>query len=173
MSRFTGSWQLGLIVAIGMACSGLAQAHDPRSVRITPGESWQAVGDGRLDAVRGGFDIGSGLLASFGIDRQIFVNGQLVASSVVDIPDVARITPQQADTLAAVANTVTMVQVGMGNTADPATVGQLSTVIQNTLDHQDIRSLTTLNISVNNLSAFRGLNLQDALQSSLVNSRGP
>ena len=173
MSRLIGSWCLGVVVWVGTAWGGLAQAQDVRSVRITPGESWQAVGDVRLDTVRGGFDIGSGLLASFGIDRQIFVNGQLVTRSAVDIPDVARITPQQADALAAVANTVSLVQVGAGNAADPATVGQLTTVIQNTLDQQDIRGLTTLNISVNNLSAFHGLNLQDALQSSLVNSRGP
>jgi len=175
MSRLTGMWRLGLVVLIGMAWSGLAAAQSVRSVQITPGESWRAVGDGRLDAVRGGFDIGSGLLASFGIDRQIFVNGQLIANNVVTIPDVARITPQQADTLAAVANTVNLVQIGPGNTADPATLGQLTagTVIQNTLDNQDIRSLTTLNISVNNLNVLRGLSLQDALQSMLVGSRGP
>lgn len=173
MSRLTGIWRLGLIVPIGMVWSGLAQAQSARAVQITPDQSWLAVGDGRLDTVRGGFDIGGGLLASFGIDRQIFVNGQLVVSSAVDIPDVARITPQQAGTLTAVANTVNLVQVGPGNTADPTTAGQLTTIIQNTLDGQDIRSLTTLNVSVNNLSVFRGMNLQDALQSTLVGSRGP
>lgn len=173
MSRLTGIWRLGLIVPIGMVWSGLAQAQSARAVQITPDQSWLAVGDGRLDTVRGGFDIGGGLLASFGIDQQIFVNGELVVSSAVDIPDVARITPQQAGTLTAVANTVNLVQVGPGNTAGPTTAGQLTTIIQNTLDGQDIRSLTTLNISVNNLSVFRGMNLQDALQSTLVGSRGP
>jgi len=154
----------------------------------------------RLDAVRGGFDLGEGLQASFGIQRAVYVDGNLVTYLNVTIPDLAHITAQQATSLAAALGTVN-VQVGSGNTFDPsssatgaashvgATVSPVAqtnapntpivtstvipasiaqanaaTMIQNTVDNQVIRSLTTLNVSVNALNALRNQNLQQSLQ---------
>lgn len=154
----------------------------------------------RLDAVRGGFDLGEGLQASFGIQRAVYVDGNLVTYLNVTIPDLAHITAQQATSLAAALGTVN-VQVGSGNTFDtsssatgavshvgatvspaaqtnapnnpivtstviPASIAQANaaTMIQNTVDNQVIRSLTTLNVSVNALNALRNQNLQQSLQ---------
>lgn len=173
-----------LCALIGVAWSGMVSAQDPAVagvpaarpplVRIAPAESWLAVGDRRLDAARGGFDSGNGLLVSFGIARQIYVNGNLVSSSNVQIPDVGHITSSQADALALATGTVNVIQIGPGNSFDPSAFRQATgaTVIQNTLDNQNIQSLTTLDASVNNLNLFRGLNLQDSLQTGLINSRG-
>jgi len=136
---------------------------------------WPAAVSGqRLDAVRGGFDFGNGLLASFGIARAIYINGNLVASSSVQVPDIGRMTPDQAAALAATAGTVSVIQNGAGNSVDASAFNQVTaaTVIQNSLDNQDIRSLTTINAAVNSQVAFRSLNLQQSLQAGLVGSLG-
>ena len=122
-----------------------------------------------LAAIRGGFDLGNGLEASFGIERAVYVDGNLVTYTSVNIPDIAHITTQQAMALASTLGTVN-VQVGPGNTFNPSSMGQTSaaTVIQNTLNNQTIRSLTTLNVTVNTLDAFRDEGLLQSLQSAQV-----
>lgn len=128
----------------------------------------------KLDAVRGGFDLGNGLEVSFGIERAVYINGNLVTYSNVNIPDVAHITTQQATALASALSTVNVVQNGPGNTFDPSSMGSTAaaTVIQNTLNNQTIRSLTTLNVSVNTLNALRDQGLQQALQAVQVQALG-
>lgn len=127
----------------------------------------------RLDAVRGGVDLGGGLLGSFGISRATYVNGQLVAHSQVNIPDLAHITAPQASALAGVLQTV-VVRNGPGNLVDPAAFGDRSaaTVIQNALNDQNIQNVTTIHASVNTLPDFNMLRLQEGLQAGLVQSLG-
>lgn len=137
-----------------------------------PAPAQQAVSDARLDAARGGFDLGNGLLASFGISRVIYVNGNLVAQTSVRIPDAGHITSAQAGALAT-ASAARLIQNGPGNQIDPAALSRVGgTVIQNSLDNQRIKSVTTIDTTVNSLDTFRGLNLQDSLQSALIGSRG-
>ncbi|HJW05891.1 MAG TPA: hypothetical protein VJ527_05275 [Rhodanobacter sp.] len=133
-----------------------------------------AVSEHRLEAVRGGFDFGHGLLASFGIERAVYINGHLVASSSAQVPDVGRMTPDQAAALAATTGTVEVIRNGAGNSVDASAFNQVTaaTVIQNSLDNQDIRSLTTINAAVNSQVAFRSLNLQQSLQAGLIGSLG-
>lgn len=159
-----------------LALAGLAHfpgaAHAQESLLPAP---WPAAAsDHRLDTVRGGFDIGNGLLASFGIDRAVYINGSLVSSTSVQIPDIGRMTPDQAAALAAAAGTMNVIQNGAGNSVDPAAFDHVAaaTVIQNSLDNQDIRSLTTINAAVNSQAAFRSLGLQESLQAGLVGSLG-
>ena len=65
------------------------------------GTEWQPVDPARLAQMRGGFQMPSGMMLSFGIERVVFLNGELTARIAVQIPDVARITPEQArDTMA-------------------------------------------------------------------------
>lgn len=186
---------------LGLACC-VASVHAQNRQPLTQ----QVAGFGmpvsiaRLDAVRGGFDLGEGLQASFGIQRAVYVDGNLVTYLNVTIPDLAHITAQQATSLAAALGTVN-VQVGSGNTFHtsssatgaashvgatvspaaqtnapntpivtstviPASIAQANaaTMIQNTVDNQVIRSLTTLNVSVNAINALRNQNLQQSLQ---------
>jgi hypothetical protein len=129
--------------------------------------------DRQLDNVRGGVDTGGGLIGSFGIDRATFINGQLAAHTSVFIPDIAHVTAQQATALAAAMRTV-VIQNGPGNAADPASFSSApgALVIQNSLDKQNIQNLTSIHATVNTLPSFNALNLQDALQSGLVQSIG-
>lgn len=135
---------------------------------------WQAVSDQHLEQMRGGFDLGSGIVASLGIDRAVYINGNLVTSTSINIPDISHIDSAQATALAAVMNSANIVQNGPGNSIDPSTLSQArgATIIQNTLNNQQIQALTTLNVSTNSLNLFRAMGLQDSLQSALIGSQG-
>lgn len=134
-----------------------------------------AVSDSRLSNIRGGYDLGSGLVASFGIDRAVYINSNLVADINVEIPDLAHIDDAQANALATLVNGVTLIRNGPGNFVDPVSFDRVTgaIAIQNTLDNQQIQALTTLNATVRNLNQFRSLNLANTLQQALINSRGP
>ncbi|CAE6868539.1 hypothetical protein R75461_08435 [Paraburkholderia nemoris] len=132
-----------------------------------------AVNDNRLDTMRGGFDLPSGLVVSFGISRAAFVNGALVASTSFNIPNIAQMTPQQAQMLAS-ANTGALIQNGLNNTVQPGALpGMTGAVIQNTLSNQQIQALTTINTTVNSLAAFKALNLGQTLNMALLSAVRP
>jgi len=129
----------------------------------------QPVSYARLDEVRGGFDFGDGLVASLGIQELAYINGNLVTSTSINIPNIGQITAQQATALASVLSTVNFVQNGPGNptaSSSPIQNAGLATVIQNSLNNQSISTLTTLNISVNTLEVLHELNLQSTLQAA-------
>jgi hypothetical protein len=137
-------------------------------------DEWAPVSQDTLDGVRGGFDMGNGLLASFGIDRAVYVNGNLVTSTSFNVPDIAHMTSAQASAMSTALNSMSLTQIGPNNTFDPSSLGQVAagTVIQNTLNNQNIQSITTLNTSVNTLNAFRQANFQESLQQSQLQALG-
>lgn len=160
--------------------AGAAQAAQPaavENVHATSGLPFTSmpVSEARLADCRGGFDLGSGLVASFGINRAIYINGNLVANVSVDIPDLARIDDTQARALATLVNGATLIRNGPGNFVDPASFNRATgaIVIQNTLDNQRIQALTTLNTTVSNLNQFTSMNVANSLQQALIRSRGP
>ncbi len=127
----------------------------------------------RLDTMRGGFDLPTGLKVSFGIQQVAFVNGNMVASTNFNIPDISAMTAQQAQALAS-ANTSGLVQVGHGNTVQSGALpGLTGGVIQNTLSNQQIQALTTINTSVNSLGTFKLLNVSSTINNALANAVRP
>ena len=133
---------------------------------------WTAVEDSTLASMRGGFDFGNGLSVSFGIERAVTINGALVSSTTINVGDLARITPEQAAVINRQAAAINLVQNGTGNTAaltgsDLATPG---TVIQNTLNNQNIQSQTIINASSNALGMMKMLNTLSSLRDALGNS---
>src|SRR3546814_14609858 len=86
---------LALLASAGVGWSDRASAQ----ARAMPGTDWVPVDPALLDDLRGGFQLPSGLLVSFGIARVAWVNGELVSYLRVDIPDVARMTPAEAEAL--------------------------------------------------------------------------
>jgi hypothetical protein len=131
------------------------------------------VSDARLDEMRGGFDVAPGLQVAFGIERMVFVNGELVATTSFNIPNVAQITSSQAQMLANTLGTTTLVQNGPGNSFQPGGApSAAATIVQNTLNNQDIKALTTINTTVNTLGAYKALNLQSTLDRAIANTVG-
>lgn len=152
--------------ALDTAVAGIPTSRD------MPG--WTPVGEDTLDDTRGGFDLGNGLVASFGIDRAVYVNGNLVSSTSFNVPDIAHMTTAQAQAMQAALNTVQVTQVGPNNTFDPAALAGTKggTVIQNTLNNQNIQNITTINATTNSLNAFRQGSLQESLQQAQLQSLG-
>jgi hypothetical protein len=149
-----------LVVAASGACAATEELT---------GNDWTAVGDDRLDSMRGGFEIDSGLTVSFGIQRAVYVDGNLVTATSVAIPDLARITAAQADALRTSAGAVSLVQNGAGNAFNSGAMpaAAVATVIQNSLNNQEIRSLTVIDATVNTLGALKALNFASSMRDAL------
>lgn len=154
---------VGLLATAGIGWPDRAPAQTPLDAE------WVPVAPETLDGLRGGYQLPSGLLLSFGIERVAWVNGEMVSYLRVDIPDVANMTPEQAQALSQVAQ-VQLVQVGPGNVFNG--IGSGGLVIQNTLDGQDIRAQTTLDVGVNTLGLFQALNAGDALRNAAITAPG-
>lgn len=139
---------------------------------------WETVDDQTLAQMRGGFVTSAGgqtLELSFGIERAVYVNGELVTKTALIAPQFAGGgVPQNIQI-----GNVSLVQNGAGNAfsakdlmdAMPANVSSGSlTVIQNSLDNQVIKQVTTINAGVNSLSIARDINLGSVVNRQIVNS---
>jgi hypothetical protein len=118
-----------------------------------------------LQTMRGGFttSVGGALLElSFGVERVVTVNGDIVGSTSFRIPSL-----QQLDAL----RSVSLLQSGAGNSvAQNVAPGSPLQVVQNTLDNQVLRQITTINASVRNLALHRAAQLGGVLNRQLIMS---
>ncbi|WP_024815675.1 hypothetical protein [Acidovorax sp. JHL-3] len=152
---------------------------------------WMAVGDQTLDSLRGGFRMGDGLTVSFGISRAVYINGALITETTLNIGRMADITPAQATQLSQKLATLNLVQNGPGNTfasgpsstttSSPEAAGAMvttiagsstGTLIQNSLNNQQIRYQTIINASSNGLGMVRSMNLNSTLTEAIQRSIG-
>ncbi len=157
----TRSWRRHWPVVALLAVTGLGWADRGHAAPPpTPDARWKPVAHGRLDALRGGWVLPSGLLLSFGIERVAYVNGVLVSSVRLEVPDISRITPQQAEQLARVQET-RLLQMGPGNAFSAGAGAGL--VIQNAVDNQSIQVHSTIDAAVGSLGLLQAINTTDAL----------
>jgi hypothetical protein len=156
---------LGLFGAV-MSCWNVVHAADVLS--------WRAVEDRRLAELRGGFDFANGLKISVGIQRAVYIDGNLVTTTSVSVPDLGRPTAAQAHALSASAGTISLVQNGPGNTFDPGPISPttIATVVQNTLNNQSIKSLTVIDATSNSLGLLKTMNFQSAMRDALNTAAG-
>ncbi len=153
-----------LLVLAVAACAPAAHAEPFAKAKAA------AVEDATLDTMRGGFDDGQGLRASFGIERSTSINGTLVVSQSIQIPDLSRISTQQAAQLHSMLSGVTLISNGPGNAFTPSAPGAPggATIIQNSLDGQTIKSLTVINATTNSLGALQAANAAATLRNALI-----
>jgi hypothetical protein len=153
-----------------------SQAQDELSQPLqAPQESvWLAASDHTLSQLRGGFDLGAGLVVSFGISRAVYINGQLITSTSLQVGDLSRLTPTQAAALGQqIATQTQVVQNGPGNTLESGTDKvPLTTFIQNTLNNQTIRNQTVIQATSNGLSMVKNMNLQSTINQAIANAIG-
>lgn len=151
-----------LITSLALLCASLAGAGPAQDMMAAP-----AVADAELAASRGGFFGQDGLLVSFGIERAVYVNGVLSASSSFNFSS-AGASKSGAGT--------TLVQIGPeGSNLFHAAQGTGSlpgglAVIQNTLDRQVISNHLAINAQLANMSVFRDISLQSALRQQMINA---
>jgi len=161
---------LCLLLAAGLPVRGAEVAGAGKKAFVA--DAWAAAGDDRLEALRGGFEINTGLSVSFGFVRTISINGDLVSQTRFNLPDLSRITEDQAKAVSAALSGATIVQNGSGNTVGTNATSPIHlqpiTVIQNSLNGQTIQSLTTVNAGVNSLGIFKSINAQSSLRDALL-----
>ncbi|MEO5695830.1 MAG: hypothetical protein ABIQ60_01705, partial [Burkholderiaceae bacterium] len=129
-----------------------------------------AISDQVLDGVRGGF-VGDGLNISFGIERAVYVNGSLVATTSLNVSELGHITASSGKT-AVDGGTLALIQNGSGNSVSVGSISAASigTVVQNSLDGQKIQNVTLINASANSVGALRGINLESSLRGAVIDS---
>ena len=92
---------LAAVIASG-ACAATQAADFPIN---------HAVPDAQLDTIRGGYDFGDNLRASFALERTVLINGMEAMRTTISVPDIANITAQQAAQLQSALQT-TVISVG-------------------------------------------------------------
>ena len=139
------------------------------------GQQVAALDTASLDEIRGGFEMaGSGLKFSIGIERAVYINGNLTANNVLNPKDIQSIAG--GTSVAGAAPTVPstgalIVQNGAGNSvASQISQNSAATVIQNTLNDQKIQSVTTISATVNSMQMARAISLQNAIQTGIISS---
>lgn len=150
-------------ILIAAAAMGASMAAPGDEVALTEAAS---VSEATLEQVRGGFDIPANLHASLQLQRVVFANGEPIANLAAEVPDIAHMTVAQAESLAQAAGTL-VIQGGPNNAFSLVELGPAATVIQNTLNDQHLVAITTLNVEVNSLSAFREMAFQDGVRDGL------
>jgi hypothetical protein len=156
----------------GLLVLALSSAAASASAAIIPLD-WVAVDAAVLDEARGGFTLPSGLAVAIGIERTVAVNGEVVARTRFEIPDLRSISAEQALQARDALTAVTVVQNGVSGIDRTALSGMIgATVIQNTLNDQHIETRTVIDASVNTLAGFKAINFQASLGDALARAAG-
>ncbi|ANQ86192.1 hypothetical protein dqs_3164 [Azoarcus olearius] len=129
-----------------------------------------AVDEATLDTLRGGFETPSGLRVSFGIERAVYVNGVLASVTTVNLAELGNLVGRgvalnEGATVAVIQNGPNglLSSTGLAN-------GALATVIQNSLDNQSMRAITTINATVNSMEMLRSGQMQQSVRDAMVHS---
>jgi hypothetical protein len=129
------------------------------------GTGAQVVAASQLDEMRGGFDTPQGGRIAFGFERAVYVNGQLFATQTLNVEDLARLAGSGQPGAAVVQN-------GANNVASLAGAGSGSAplIIQNSLNDQVIRTVTTISASVPALSTLRAVTQMRAITQGVIDA---
>jgi hypothetical protein len=148
-------------------------AHEP-ALNSKQAPLWWAVSNKHLDKMRGGFDLGQGLLVSFGITRATYINQDLVTSMTLQLGNLNKLTALQVQRLSQQINLQPQViQNGAGNVVDSGAMSlPLGTYLQNTLNNQVLRTQTVIDINTNGLGMLKNANFQTMMQEAIINALG-
>ena len=140
------------------------------------GQQLAALDTSALDEVRGGFELeGSSLKFTIGIERAVYINGNLVATNVLNLKDLQSTAggTSVAGALPAAPSGALVVQngpAGSNYVAPLVAQNPSATVIQNSLNDQTIQNVTTINASVNSMQTVRAMSVANAIQYGIVSS---
>lgn len=158
-------------MAPGFAAVPAAAETEGRNIRNPLGSQLAALDTQALDDIRGGFELAdSNLRFSFGIERAVYINGELMTTTVLNLKEVQG-AGGNGSLPANAGAALNLVQNGAGNSVATA-IGPnlLGTIIQNSLDGQKIQNVTTINASVNSAQILRNMFMQWAIRDGIVGS---
>lgn len=167
------------------------------SLAETAFEDCHIASNEELDELRGGFEVnvnGTQLKMAFSLESVTFINGQLAATTKLNVPDLsslanggAQVTYSRSASGASALNTsqtnltqqqfndlgktVNVIQNGVGNVVNlPQNLNSVGTILQNSLDNQVIRNVTTLNVSIANQALARSTLMNEAINQGISRS---
>jgi hypothetical protein len=126
-----------------------------------------------LDATRGGYQAGKDLMFSFGIEKAVYVNGVLEATSSLNLlqPGGGASRLSQAPSFQLIQNGSGIPNLGKDFSAFTLPgQGFQGTIIQNHLDGQTIMNVTRISVGLNVLGAYRENNLSAILSQQQIRS---
>lgn len=145
----------------------------PRPLRPIQLTEAPVVNEAKLDTLRGGFETPSGLRVSFGIERAVYVNGVLASVTTVKLAELGNLSGRGAAPVALTEGaTIAVIQNGPNNSFSSTGLasGALATVIQNSLDNQTVRAVTTINATVNSVELLRSGQMMQSVRDTMVHS---
>jgi hypothetical protein len=153
-------------------CLFLASAafagHSLADTPDSPFDPAQAVDPAALDALRGGFETGTGLAVTLGIERIVTINGNVLERSQLQLGDLGALTSGASGLPDGAAGQVRLIQNGVGDLNVQLGNGTLGgTFIQNSLNDQLIRNQTIINASVSARGMLQTMNFQSTLANAL------
>ena len=163
MKRTVAGVLIGILLAAGMAMGGPSFA---RAETDWLGDLEIVSAEG-LDAMRGGYKTGTDLMFSFGIEKAVYVNGVLEATSSLNL-----LQPGGEGSQVLQVPAFNLIQKGGGNFSAFTSPehGFQGTIIQNSLDRQRIQTFTKISVGLNVLGAFRENNLSAIMNQQLIRS---
>ncbi len=125
-----------------------------------------------LEDMRGGMLTEHGMSVNVGLQREVYVNGELVSTTTLTFNELTRLLSGAAPHTEVGGDAGLLVQTGAGNAqVMPLAAGSLATVIQNTMDNQVIRGVTQINADVTNMELLRGMTVTSSAMEMLGRSR--
>jgi hypothetical protein len=129
----------------------------------------------RLDSMRGGFEVAPGLNLSFGFERAVYINGELVASSRLAISALGSVSTSTTPSASALAASTPSLPLSanalmVSNAGNISSYNGIITGIQNTLNNQMIQVRTTIDATLSSLSQMRAQVFSDAFRQSAIDS---
>jgi hypothetical protein len=170
--RFTFSLPLLSLLLASMA--GMAHAAAPEGQLPVNFDPRCAVDQQTLDAARGGFLTGDGLMVNLGFERMVSINGNVVERSQLQLGDVGKLARGETSLSTEAIGQLRLIQNGDVRTVTGNAQNLLGgTVIQNSLNDQMIRNQTSINATVNTAGMLRALNFGSSLNNALSTAVAP
>ncbi|MEW5755855.1 MAG: hypothetical protein AB1810_06080 [Pseudomonadota bacterium] len=118
--------------------------------------SYQPLDESELAQIRGGFVTADGLEISVGVERLLYVNGEIQVQRSFDLSGLGGAAVPSSNDLSTMLGG--LVQRGDGNTASEELMAMVAAgvlnLVQNSLDNQAIQNITHLNIRVENFALY-------------------
>ena len=183
-------FRIGACALLGLGAASLAHAQADSAPQE---QLWLAVADTTLSEMRGGFALGDGLMVTLGISRALYINGALVTETRLHLNPAEQLTSLQAAQLGQQLQSLNLVQNGPGNvfqsgsTQTVQTAAQAAgaaalvssvtglgpgTIVQNSLDGQNILNRTTIDATSSGLSMMRAAQLQSDISQAVQQAIG-
>jgi hypothetical protein len=169
MKRTVAGVLIGILLAAGMAMGGpsfaRAETDGFGGMEIVSAEG--------LDATRGGYKAGTDLMFSFGIEKAVYVNGVLEATSSLNLlqPGGGSSQLSQAPSFQLIQNGSDIPNLGKDFSAFTLPgQGFQGTIIQNSVDGANIATFTRITVGLNVLGAYRENNLSAILNQQMIRS---